>query len=207
MSRALRPGAFNDEGESEFPAIHQYTVPVNPFDDLTTHEEAFGERSHNASAQHFDAEALEYETSVSLNELEPLSQDQIEVERGLLAKGGHGPSESNHRASDHNEDVEQPIQEPPKLLRAWLEQYPDSNYGVVVLVAAVLCSWCAAPGHSFVMGIFTEVPKIKFLIRRNSAVLPSFLLITLPSSWSSIHNLVVPHTVARALSHNLCVPL
>ena len=45
----------------------------------------------------------------------------------------------------------------PWVFRAWRHALPHHNYGQVVLASAVMGMLAAAPGHSFVMGIFTEV--------------------------------------------------
>jgi len=48
------------------------------------------------------------------------------------------------------------FQAKPCVLEAFLAAFPESNYGFIVVAAAIIGTWTAAPGHSFVMGIFTE---------------------------------------------------
>merc|ERR1711865_611955 len=44
----------------------------------------------------------------------------------------------------------------PLVLRTYQRCFPGRNYGEVIVAGAILSVWCAAPGHSFVMGVFTE---------------------------------------------------
>jgi len=64
--------------------------------------------------------------------------------------------------------VHEPVQDPkmttadpslpalPLVLRTYQRCFPGRNYGEVIVGGAILSVWCAAPGHSFVMGVFTE---------------------------------------------------